>query len=205
LPRPRFFKLPEERRRTILDEAAREIAANGYEGASLNALLERCGVSKGAFYYYFEDKADLFATVLEDLVETYDGVVGLRPETLDADNYWRRFRERAERVLHDLAERPWLVDLGRRIHALTSELPANSRIAEVMARLEADLAQVIERGQELGVIRDDVPAALLLRLFYAIDRVFTDWLSEDAAGIAPEERDRLVVASLEMVKRMSAP
>ena len=31
----------------------------------LNQLIERLSMSKGAFYYYFDDKADLFTTVAE--------------------------------------------------------------------------------------------------------------------------------------------
>ena len=41
--------------------AAREFGEHGFEGASLNHILAEAGVSKGAAYYYFEGKADLFA------------------------------------------------------------------------------------------------------------------------------------------------
>ena len=57
MPRPRFQKLAEEKRHHLLETAAKAFAAHGYEGASLNQILEQAGISKGATYYYFDDKA----------------------------------------------------------------------------------------------------------------------------------------------------
>ena len=64
MPRPRFEKLPPEKRETILETAAKEFAEFGYEGASLNQILAKSGISKGAAYYYFDNKED-FAIVFD--------------------------------------------------------------------------------------------------------------------------------------------
>ncbi len=50
MPRPRFYKLPEEKRERILEAAAKEFVAHGFEGASLNQILTAAGISKGAAY-----------------------------------------------------------------------------------------------------------------------------------------------------------
>ncbi len=65
MPRPRFNKLAPEKRERIMEAAAKEFAAYGYEGASLNRILEQAEVSKGAAYYYFDDKADLFVSATD--------------------------------------------------------------------------------------------------------------------------------------------
>src|SRR5689334_5750559 len=64
MARPRFERAAPEKREALLDAAATEFAAHGYETASLNRILLSAGLSKGSFYYYFEDKADLAAAVL---------------------------------------------------------------------------------------------------------------------------------------------
>ena len=64
MPLPRFHKLDLAKQRELLDAAAMELAENGYEGASIASVVERAGASKSAVYYYFEDKEDLFQTVL---------------------------------------------------------------------------------------------------------------------------------------------
>src|SRR5437868_13029147 len=65
MPFPRFHKLPQEKRERLLDIAAQEFATRGFEDASVNRILERAQMSKGAAYYYFEDKVDLFFTVVQ--------------------------------------------------------------------------------------------------------------------------------------------
>ena len=47
--------------------AARTLfARDGYAATSLEAVTRRCGVTKGAVYHHFDDKAELFAAVFEE-------------------------------------------------------------------------------------------------------------------------------------------
>ena len=64
MPLPRFERLPKEKQERILKAAVKVFTAQGYEKASLNLMLEGAGISKGAAYYYFADKADLIGTVV---------------------------------------------------------------------------------------------------------------------------------------------
>lgn len=63
---PCFERLSAERQHGLLAAAAMEFAAKGYEGAALNAIAENAGMKEASVYYYFADKADLYATVLEE-------------------------------------------------------------------------------------------------------------------------------------------
>ena len=56
-----------ERRKALLDAALCEFSEKRYESASLNAILKKAGVSKGVFYYYFEDKRDLYIQLFREL------------------------------------------------------------------------------------------------------------------------------------------
>ena len=69
MPRPRFEKLDPERQEALLDAAMRELAARGPESASLNKILADVGLSKGVAYYYFDDREDLFYTVVSRVVD----------------------------------------------------------------------------------------------------------------------------------------
>jgi AcrR family transcriptional regulator len=53
-------------RERLLEAAFRVIARQGYEGATVDAIAERAGVSKGAFYGHFPSKEFIFATVLRE-------------------------------------------------------------------------------------------------------------------------------------------
>lgn len=47
-------------RRKILEGALQEFSEKGYEGASLNTVCSKNGLSKGIIYHYFNDKDDLY-------------------------------------------------------------------------------------------------------------------------------------------------
>lgn len=52
-------------RAKLLENAVRVVAAEGYEGASIDKIAEAAGFSKGAFYSNFSSKEELFLELLE--------------------------------------------------------------------------------------------------------------------------------------------
>ncbi len=63
-------------RRQLLEAAARLIGRNGYQATSVDDVVEAAGYSKGAFYYNFDSKDDLFeelvAQSIGDLVSSLE-------------------------------------------------------------------------------------------------------------------------------------
>lgn len=55
--KPTFIE--RERRRQILDIAARLFTEQGFDATSLEAIAEEAGVSRGVIFYYFDGKRDL--------------------------------------------------------------------------------------------------------------------------------------------------
>jgi len=55
-------------RSRILSAAYREIHLNGFQAASLNAILAHTGVSKGALYYHFPNKTELGYAVVDEVI-----------------------------------------------------------------------------------------------------------------------------------------
>lgn len=55
----------------LLDAAREEFLAKGYEGASLRAIAERAGSSKGAIYIRYPDKAALFSAVVTPVTDAF--------------------------------------------------------------------------------------------------------------------------------------
>jgi AcrR family transcriptional regulator len=52
------------KRQQILDGARRCFLAQGFDGASMNDIVDEAGVSKGTVYAYFPSKEKLFATMI---------------------------------------------------------------------------------------------------------------------------------------------
>ncbi len=54
------------KRRQILDGANRIFLSQGFDAASMGAIAQQAGVSKGTLYVYFKNKEELFGTIVED-------------------------------------------------------------------------------------------------------------------------------------------
>jgi AcrR family transcriptional regulator len=59
----------EDTRRLLLDAAAKLITERGYRGASVNDVIARAGLSKGAFYWHFKSKDDLLFALLDERLD----------------------------------------------------------------------------------------------------------------------------------------
>jgi AcrR family transcriptional regulator len=55
----------------LLGAAAETFAARGYEAATMDEIAERVGLSKGALYYRYKTKEDLFLALLDERCSAY--------------------------------------------------------------------------------------------------------------------------------------
>lgn len=59
-----------ETRKRLIDSACAEFVEKGYAKTSLRTVCSNAGVTTGALYFFFDDKADLFRAVVGDYVES---------------------------------------------------------------------------------------------------------------------------------------
>src|SRR5437016_6908087 len=62
-------RAPEETRRRILKAAFGEFYRNGFQGGSLNRIVDEAGTTKGALFHHFEGKNDLGYAVVEEVIQ----------------------------------------------------------------------------------------------------------------------------------------
>jgi len=60
----------EETRRKILDSAARVFSEKGFYGSVVDDIVKASGTSKGAVYFYFNSKEEIFLSLVEDYLGT---------------------------------------------------------------------------------------------------------------------------------------
>jgi AcrR family transcriptional regulator len=131
-----------ERNRERVIAAAREVfTESGYTKATLEAIAERAGFSKGVVYSQFDSKADLFLVLLERRIAERAEENRRRTAGLDPAAAIASFVEVAER---DAAADPsWqrvLVEF--RAHA-AREPSVNERYAQLHARTVDDLGALL--------------------------------------------------------------
>lgn len=59
------------KKEAILEIASAAFLQHGYQGASVNEMSRRSGISKETIYRYFNNKKELFAAVLDRELDTY--------------------------------------------------------------------------------------------------------------------------------------
>ena len=69
-----FRKLPDEKRLFILNTAAEIFARDGYHEAAIADICKNSGISNGALYKYFNNKEDLFLSIIDYGIDLVRGL-----------------------------------------------------------------------------------------------------------------------------------
>jgi len=151
---------PAVTRDKLLKAAFEEIYRRGFQAASLDAILAKAGVTKGALYHHFPDKASLGYAVVDEVVKglLLERWGVLEPPTGDPVTALQRIlRGRAA----GLTSRE--VELGCPLNNLAQEMsPLDQRFRRgVNATFDIwtdAVAKDLKRGQAEGTVRRDVDA-----------------------------------------------
>lgn len=178
MPRPRFHKLPLDKQHDILALATQEFAEHGFDAASYNRIIERAGLSKGAMYYYFDDKADLYGAVLSRLNEDVQEALGA-PNL--APDFWLGVRAYYVRMLTFTIEHPEIMAVARSWFRLPPSARGSQSIEGLLEQLRGAVADVLEAGRGCGSVRQDLPVDLLVDITMGVGEVVDAWLLRNLA------------------------
>lgn len=142
---------PAAARRKAFVDAARELFfANGYAGTTMSSIASKVGGSKTTLWSYFPSKEDLFAAVVDDLVDTYGQALRV---DLPLDEPVTEVLVRFGRILMGTILSPPILALHRLVVAEAERFP---HLAELFyergprrgkARLALWMAEKMERGE----------------------------------------------------------
>jgi AcrR family transcriptional regulator len=152
--------------RTRLIEAAAElIAEEGYDRAGVQAIARRAGLTSGAIYANYRDKAELLAAAIEVKLNDLLG-------TIDRG---RRAGAPSVQIL-ELLGRTLALDTSDRDRSLMAEAWAAARrdpevgllVRNLHTRAEAAVAGVVEQARSDGDVEADVDPAAVARFGTAL-------------------------------------
>jgi AcrR family transcriptional regulator len=205
VPRPRFAKLAPEKQRAILDAAMEEFASSGYERASYNRIIERAGVSKGAMYYYFDDKEDLFTTVVQQVMELAIGQFAEFPAFDDADQFWDATREFIVSGWAFMKKNPVAVGVMKSALSLQASGATIGAVRELQRLYQEWAEGFLRQGQAVGAVRSDLPFGLLMAVVIAVASAGDMWLSEHFDEVSGTDPDQFSRQFTEMFRGALAP
>ena len=146
-PRPTRAERQAQTRAALLDAAAELFVERGLQGASVEAIAERAGFTRGAFYSNFATKEEVFTELLQERV--YGAYRGMAEHQLHQPEPLPSARESAE-TLAQMQAHPdgaWLFRLWLELLSHAGRDEALRALAVEFWRGSRDLtAQVVERA-----------------------------------------------------------
>lgn len=126
-----------------MEVARRQFFKTGYAGTSINAIVEATNFTKPTIYYHFKNKAELFASLVQD---AYDRCFEHRRNAIDANT--PATEQIYQVIAADFAFCLATPDLVRFVVALTFALPEDKPIdlTAIHSRDHEFFRAVIERG-----------------------------------------------------------
>jgi AcrR family transcriptional regulator len=167
--RPRAGELDRGSSRRLLLEAATQVfTQRGYRGATVDAILAEAGLSKGAFYWHFSSKEELFHTLLrerierpiQELIELLHSAPADQDMAPEASQRFLEFFER-ERETILLEQEYWAL--------ATREPKLRARYAKRQAELRSALAHALDaRAKQLGAPPFSTPTEEVATAYLAL-------------------------------------
>ena len=152
-------------RRALLDTACEFFAEHGYEETSTADLVRSIGMTRGALYFHFRDKADLFAAVYQEQRVALAHTIAARLQTVKGAP-WRRVITTACQAFIDSAVDPKV----RRILFVDGPAVMDREVIREPEPALLVLRDVLEPLMDQRVERqrvDPLPLDPLVHLFWA--------------------------------------
>jgi AcrR family transcriptional regulator len=178
----RLTQRGKDRRRQLMDFAARRFAENGYHPTSVAEIVQGMGVGKGVFYWYFSSKEELFLEILRE-AQT-DLRRRQQHELVDIDDPVTRIENGIRASMEWLSDHRHLIGLFQFAASEERFAPALRRGQEVAV---ADVVRHVKEGIVAGRIGDADPQILshaILGVTNHLARVFIFERNEPADSVA---------------------
>jgi TetR/AcrR family transcriptional regulator, fatty acid metabolism regulator protein len=186
----------EEKRRLILDAAARVFARKGFHASRVGDVAEEAGVAHGLLYHYFSSKDEVLETIFR---EHWDALLErIRAVEESGDSPVEQLRGIVDAMFQGWRDDPDVVRVVIREIARSAEV--GQRVGELVKPIGA-IRRIFERGQSEGKFRRDLDADTAAVIVYgAIDELVTGWV----LGRLPGTEDDVASAEHHIVEVLAA-
>ena len=178
-------RLPEVKRRGVFKAALQIFAQSGFSKASMNALVEEAGISKGSLFQYFTSKQDLFDGVVALAVtQVKSRLKAVRDKSLDLP-----IQDRLDLLIESgfqfIDAHPHLAQIYFQL-LQTGDAPfSKDRMRRLNQLSRGFLENLLQQAAESGELREDVDIEKSAFLLNAMDRLLA---AAHAPHLAPSMR-----------------
>lgn len=181
---------PEKTRAHILETAFQEIYKSGFQGVSIDKIVEKTNVTKGAFFHHFSTKSDLGYALVDEFLREMILERWIRPLAA-YKNPVQGILKQFKKLINDWSEENLM--LGCPLNNLTQEMSAvdpkfREKLQTVMTLWIDETEKYLKRAQADGYLKKSVNTHQLAE--------FVVTTQEGAFGMAKTMQDRRMINSL---------
>jgi len=177
----------------IIETAFIGFLENGYDNISLNEIVKRTGMTKGAFYYYFTNKEQLITETVEKYLHSYislygDSVISSDASAKDtllamADVFTNMFRVISRQMNVKVDARKFY---SLFISALSQNKGVNQSNIITQADLKNKARMVIVKGIQNGEFKQELDIDEIVFIFTSmLHGILFDWVNDEEMELSP--------------------
>ncbi|QXI26250.1 TetR family transcriptional regulator [Pseudomonas vanderleydeniana] len=176
----------------LLDAAEQVFSENGYANTTLQEIAERAGLTRGAIYWHFRDKAQLLDALLEDVQLPWDRLpkqfVSLE-QAPSPKELGEIISQAVQETVDDSRQHRITLILLKRTEVVSDDHPAHRRLVAILDRIKNYLTVALSARfrQQDGTPHSNVPVAVAGVKAY-VSGMVSHWVMK------PAETDLTVMA-----------
>src|SRR5690349_3288789 len=184
-----------ELKQELLDAGLRCFARRGYHAATMDEIAAEAGVSKGAIYWHYKDKQELFLSIMRERGQALEAagaaaVQAFSADTADPGDLLRAIMAAIFRFYAENREFASLLGLLRSgKDAPFGELLFNE-LTDFYRKARAQFVPLFQFGIARGIFVDAPPQMLAAWVLATVDGTVMQWV------IDPDEVDLLAAADV---------
>jgi TetR/AcrR family transcriptional regulator, acrAB operon repressor len=172
-------------RNSLLDAAERVFLAQGVAGTSLNDIAIEAGTTRGAIYWHFKDKADLFNAMMDRVTMPLQNAMAL-VELEPGDDPLPLMKKAMRAVFHQMVVDPQTRRVfevaTHKVEYVDSLCAVRERHLRTRSGWVAQLRHVLSRSASARGVKLTLPAALAAQGMQAlVDGVIQNWILDTGA------------------------
>jgi TetR/AcrR family transcriptional regulator, acrAB operon repressor len=171
-------------RSLLLDTAERLFEQRGVSGTSLHEIAKAAGLTRGAIYWHFTDKADLFNAMMERAtlpLEEAGNVCGFDSPEMTLTQMRAGFRNVLKRIVADPQMRRVFEIASHKVEYVAEMRAVRERHLNVRNACVADVERVLKAALQRGELAPRTPArTAAIGVHALLDGLIHNWMLEPA-------------------------
>lgn len=150
----KFFKLPLEKQRRIINAAYKVFSENSYKKAPMSEIADESGISKALLFYYFTNKKELYLYLWANAIEMTRKAVA-EYKTLETDDFFEMLKRSLLSKCSLMRDYPHLYAFSLRAYYETAPRYSYQKMLSMLKPLsKAEIIQQMRIAYEYFIVEN---------------------------------------------------